>query len=199
MTLQIAVSPFARWAALPNLAVLDTETTGFTGEVIEVALVDGEGKALFDERIRPHCRIEPGAMAVHKIQDGHLVGLPHLDHHWPRLRELLTSYTVVIFNKSFDIGRLRHSLNVSLPSWRGDAEQQRDFQHFMDTSECVMSAYRRVSRGGGNKLVDACLSEGVTIDDLPPAHDALGDALRTLRVIKAVAARQQEQSIRVKS
>jgi len=183
-----AASPFTRWASLPELAVLDTETTGFTGEIIELALVDREGKTLFEERIRPHCRIEPGAMAVHKIQDGHLVGLPHLDHHWPRLRPLLLEHTVVIYNKAFDVGRLRHSLDVASPGWKGEAEQQRDFQAFSDRAECAMQAYAR----GGRwiKLQDACFREGVTVNDLPPAHDALGDALRTLRLIKAVAARQ---------
>jgi len=179
--------PFRRWAALPDLAVLDTETTGLAGEIIELALVDREGRTLFEERIRPHCRIEPGAMAVHKIQDGHLVGLPYLDHHWPRLKPLLMEHTVVIYNKSFDVGRLRHSLNAALPDWKHDQGSQSDFQRFTDRAECAMHAYA----GGGRwvKLQDACRFEQVVIDDLPPAHDALGDALRTLRLIQAVAVR----------
>jgi len=106
--------------------VLDTETTGFTGEIIELALVDRDGKTLFEERIRPHCRTEPGALAVHKIQDGHLAALPRLDHHWLRLRPLLLEHTVVIYNKAFDVGRLGHNLKVATPAWRADNEQQRD-------------------------------------------------------------------------
>ncbi|GGR31281.1 3'-5' exonuclease [Deinococcus ruber] len=182
------MDPFRRWAALPNLAVLDTETTGLHGEVIELAIVDGSGAVLFDERIRPTCPIEPGAQAIHGITDADLADLPGIAHHWPRLRSILAERHVLIYNRDFDVYRLLHSLHMGVPHWDPQAEHTQGFGHFHRTSECVMRAYA-ASKGYRRwvKLVTACRDERIETADLDAAHSALGDALRTLRLIQAVA------------
>ena len=53
------IERFLDWATDPRLVILDTETTGFDGEVIELGLVDADGRTLFDERFRPTCPIDP--------------------------------------------------------------------------------------------------------------------------------------------
>ena len=185
------LEPFRRWAALPNLAVLDTETTGLRGEVIELAIVNGAGETLFNARMKPSCQVEPGAHAVHGITDADLAGLPTIADYWPELREILNAHRVVIYNRSFDLPRLRQSLDAAMPGWFDDREQ-RDaaaFDQLHYTSECVMLAYAPVWSPSLRwaKLADACRREGVETADLGAAHSALGDCLRTLRLIRAVA------------
>lgn len=185
------LEPFRRWAALPNLAVLDTETTGLRGEVIELAIVNGAGETLFDARMKPSCPIEPGAQAVHGITAADLADLPSIAHYWPALREILNAHRVVIYNRSFDLPRLRQSLDTALPGWFDDREQANaaTFDQLQRTSECVMLAYAPVYSLSSRwaKLVNACRVEKVETADLDAAHSALGDCLRTLRLIQAVA------------
>lgn len=191
---------FLDWATDPQLAVLDTETTGLQGEVIELALVDAWGRTLFDERIRPSCPIEPGAQAVHGISDADVQDCPTIAEFWPRLRDLLTSHHVVIYNKAFDLPRLVQSLDAAMPGWHtapegGPSTDLKAFWAVSDRARCVMLAYAPVHGQRGSwdswrwaRLRDACVRRGVREDDLPGAHNALGDCLRTLRLIQATAA-----------
>ena len=97
-----ALDPFRRWAELPNLAVLDSETTGLHGQIVELGIVNGNGETLFSERIKPTCKVEPGAQAIHGITDADLEGLPGMPAHWERLSEIFTTHHVLVYNRSFD-------------------------------------------------------------------------------------------------
>ncbi len=198
-----ALDPFRRWAALDNLAVLDSETTGLSGEVIELAIVDRDGQPLFDERIRPLCPVEPGAQAIHGISDADLADRPTIAELWPRLSEIFLNHHVIVYNKTFDVPRIAASMGAALPGWfegpgsdgGNYSDMYRPWQHLARTSECVMRAYAPVYGGWNDyhrswrwaKLVDACHREKVVTDDLRASHSALGDALRTLRLVHAVA------------
>ncbi|GGR11558.1 3'-5' exonuclease [Deinococcus ruber] len=200
-------APFQRWASLPNLAVLHTQTTGIRGEVIEVAVVDAQGKTLFSERIRPCGLIEPGAQQYHGVCDDDLAGLPQLDHHWPGLGELLGTRPVIAYNNDFQVQVLLRSLDSVMPrDWEyehpeGEEARWRALYQpmhiYLTSSSCVMEAYTPIydNRGGFGGMLKpakfpvALEREGVYVDDLPPIYTALGSALRTLRLVQAVAAR----------
>lgn len=51
---------FTSWMADPAALVLDTETTGLTGQVIEVGLCTAAGEPVFHQRVRVNKPIEPG-------------------------------------------------------------------------------------------------------------------------------------------
>jgi DNA polymerase III epsilon subunit-like protein len=196
-----ALDPFRRWAELPNLAVLDSETTGLHGQIVELGIVNGNGETLFSERIKPTCKIEPGAQAIHGISDADLEGLPGMPAHWERLSEIFQTHHVLIYNKGFDVYRLEASMTAALPGWfegpggQGYSDMYRPWQQLQRTSECVMLAYAPVYGNWNDyhrswrwaKLVDACAAEGVETSDLDSAHSAVGDCLRTLRLVQAVA------------
>jgi hypothetical protein len=68
-----------RWARAmrePGAAViLDTETTGLDGYLVEVAVT---GAVLLDTLVSPGCPIEPGAQWVHGIADAGVAAAPPL-------------------------------------------------------------------------------------------------------------------------
>ena len=201
-----ALDPFRRWAELPNLAVLDSETTGLHGQIIELAIVNGNGEALFNERVKPTCPVEPGAQAIHGITDADLAHLPGMPAHWERLSEIFQTHHVLVYDKGFDVYRLEASMTAALPGWfegpggKGYSDMYRPWQQLQRTSECVMLAYAPVYGNWNDhhhswrwaKLVDACAREGVQTSDLDAAHSALGDCLRTLRLVHKVALKPED-------
>ncbi|MGY2892782.1 3'-5' exonuclease [Deinococcus sp. UYEF24] len=206
-------APFRQWAALPNLAVLHTETTDFRGQVIELALIDAQGQSLFLERIRPTCPVESGAQTFHGISDADLAGLPTIEHHWPRLAELLSTHQVVIYNAEFNVEALERSLDAVMPAdWAFSAERGKllsdsyqPFFQFSETAGCVMNAYAPIFNNRQSflnhqkpaKFAVACEREKIEVSDLLGINTALGSALRTLRLVQAVAARGDDLQVEV--
>lgn len=184
-------------------AVLDTETTDLQGEVIELAIIRMDGEVLFNERIRPQGKIQPGAQAVHHITDADLAACHDFAYWWPRIRRLICRYDILVYNLGFDFNALDRSLNIVRPNYYAGAPCATDpysadyfvLELAQKKAQCVMEAYSPFagswSEWHGNyrwaKLMDACQQCGVDNSDLQ-AHSALGDAMATMRLIRAVAA-----------
>lgn len=186
---------FLDWATDPNLVVFDTETTDLDGEIIEIGLVDGRGNILMDQRVRPHWPIHPKAFEAHGITADELKDCPTFGQVWPQLRDLLEGRRVVVYNAQFDYRRICTSLDVDTPGWEaGDGGPSEDLRRYWALRfGCVMKAYAPIhgaySDWGGYrwaKLARACEVRGVDTSDLR-AHSAVGDALATLRLIRATA------------
>jgi DNA polymerase III subunit epsilon len=98
----------SRWAsaiiARPDAIYLDTETTGFGphAEIVEIALIDCDGRVLLDTLIRPDGRIPFDAFQVHGISDEMVAEAPRWAEICPLLEHLLNNRTVVVYNASFD-------------------------------------------------------------------------------------------------
>jgi DNA polymerase III subunit epsilon len=161
-----------------DFVIFDSETTGLSSPVdfVQIAVVDSAGETLFDSLLKPSCRIEPSARAVHGHTAKSLSAAPRFFEVYPDLLEMLYQRRVIVFNASYDrrvwdtaVRRLgaRGALAGELPSW-----------------ECAMRQYARFvgepsKRGGGYRP-----------QKLPGGdHTALGDALATLRLIEGMAAR----------
>src|ERR687898_734792 len=171
----------ARWArellARKEFVIFDSETTGLSSPVdfVEIAVVSPNGEMLFDSLVKPSCRIEPAARAIHGHSAKSLSGGPRFFEVYADLLEVLYKRRVIVFNASYDrrvwdaaVGHLgaRGALAGGLPRW-----------------ECAMHQYARFigepsKRGGGYRP-----------QKLPGGdHTALGDALATLRLIEGMAA-----------
>jgi DNA polymerase III epsilon subunit-like protein len=85
---------------------LDTETTGLSPSkgdtLVEIAIVDAAGRTVIDTLVNPGQPIPPRASAVHGITDDMVRGYPTLSQLMPRIRQIVTNQTIVIYNSNFD-------------------------------------------------------------------------------------------------
>ena len=162
--------------ARKDFVIFDSETTGLSSPVdfVGIAVVSPRGETLFDSLLKPSCRIEPAARAIHGHSAKSLSGAPRFFEVYADLLEVLYQRRVIVFNASYDRRvwdeAIRHlgargALAGVLPRW-----------------ECAMRQYamyvgERSKRGGGYRP-----------QKLPGGdHTALGDALATLRLIEGMA------------
>jgi len=156
--------------------IFDSETTGLSSPVdfVEIAVVGPRGETLFDSLLKPSCRIEPGARAVHGHSAKSLSGAPRFIEVYPDLLEVLYGKRVIVFNASYDrrvwdtvvrnLGA-RGALAGGIPRW-----------------ECAMRQYARFVGEPAKR------GRGYRPQKLPGGdHTALGDALATLRLIEGMA------------
>jgi|SRR5579875_168322 len=161
--------------------ILDTETTGLTGnvEIVDIAVIDTYGHVLLNTLVRPTCPIPREATAIHGITDDMVATAPTFSELWPYLRGLLCHYPLTIYNAAYDtrvIRQLASRERYSYPPIR---------------AYCAMLAYAafRGIRGiygdfQWHKLTQAATYIGA---DIGTAHRALGDCQTTLNLIRAMA------------
>ena len=108
------------WQTSP--VYLDTETTGTgpTAEIIEIAIIDQDGKLLFEALVKPRGPIEPDAARVHGITLDQLQGAPGWAEVWPQAEAVLAGRRVGTYNSDFDVRLIKQShqrnwINLRLP------------------------------------------------------------------------------------
>lgn len=105
-----------RWAAAalvdPDVVVLDTETTGLHEEarIVELAVLNSRGEALLDTLLDPGEPIPNSEF--HGITDSDVAGKPRFSDVLVQLTGLLDGKRCLIYNKWYDVGRLRHELTL---------------------------------------------------------------------------------------
>ncbi|WP_053065445.1 3'-5' exonuclease [Micromonospora sp. RV43] len=149
-----------RWARAmrePAAAViLDTETTGLAGYIVEVAVIDAcTGEVLLDTLVNPGCEVESEARWVHGISDAELADAPSLAEVLPDLLAVTQGRTVLAYNADFDHSTVvRHARRDGL-----------DPAHLAapDTWSCLMGRRsdwllrrRWLPLGGGHRALGDC-------------------------------------------
>jgi DNA polymerase III subunit epsilon len=171
---------------------LDTETTGLqeTGEVVQLSVIDEHGCTLIDTLVKPTRPIPPGAINVHGITNEMVADAPRWETVLEQIKPMLAGRLVVIYNADYDIRIMWNSCQFA-----GLRPMVWGTQKTVFT--CAMQQYAKFygdwNDYHGNyrwqKLTDACRQLRL-VDPEAPAHSALGDCLRTLGVVKAMAAWQ---------
>ncbi len=125
----------AREILATNPLFFDTETTGLgpADEIVEVGIVDAEGKTLLQSLVRPVGRIPFDASAVHGITNEMVLGAPTWEEVWPDVQALFAGRTVGIFNAEFDLRMMRQSHQRHGLEW----------QPMGGNAFCVMKLYAR--------------------------------------------------------
>lgn len=167
--------------AMKEGVVLDTETTGLDGvaQVIEIAIVDWNGKILINQRIRPTVAISVDAQRVHGISMDDLADCPAWTDIAPEVRRVLEGRPVVIYNASYD----QRMLYQTAKSTAGLDDL--DWIINLDT-HCAMTMaareYGATNKYGTISLANAVIQAGIEWQGA--AHSALGDALTTLALAR---------------
>lgn len=166
--------------------ILDTETTGLqAGEIVQISVVDFSGQVLLDTLVKPWMPIPPSATNIHGITNRMVDNAKTWDLVVEQVIACISFRDVVIYNASFDVRMLNQSSSLrDLPyDFNGIARFQ-----------CAMHQYARFYgewngyRGSyvWQALTKACYQEGLPEPE-ERAHSALGDCLRTLSLVQAMA------------
>jgi DNA polymerase III epsilon subunit-like protein len=164
----------AKMLAMPELLILDTETSGLhdSAEIVQIAIMHAAtGHVLLDTLIKPTRPIPRDASAIHGITDAMVADMPTFAEVAPQLRELLYGQTVVIYNADFDCRMLKQSASAA-----GVVHELGAF--FEDAMEPYSAWYGDWSQYHGS----------YRWKPLPDGdHSALGDCKACLDVLKRMA------------
>lgn len=181
-----AVQQAQKWTQLLPVFV-DTETTGLgmNAEIIEIAIIDTDGKLLFQSFVRPRGLIEPDAMQVHGITQAEVNRAPEWAEVWPQIEKTLVGRKVGVYNSDFDLRMLKQSHQRAWLKW--NLPENNFF--------CIMKLYARFygdwdpQRRGYrfHSLESAGRQSGIL---LPNSHRAQDDALLARALLQYMAAWQ---------
>lgn len=161
--------------------ILDTETTGLNGEVIQIAIIDHEKTVHFDSLIKPKYPIPVEATAIHGISNETVENAPVWGDVSGEILSLLQDQLVIVYNAVFDRKMMHHSAEYwELP--RIDWKQEAFFY-------CAMESYAEFFGAWNDwkgsytwqKLQNAASSVGYRPER---AHTALSDCLSTWHVVE---------------
>jgi len=170
--------------------ILDTETTGLgeTAEIVELALIDRQGKALINSLFKPSKPIPYHVTEIHGITNKDCENAPFFFEKYYDLIGFLKGSILLIYNANFDIRIIHqtiepHSL-MPLPF--------ATFDYY-----CVMEKYAAYYGDWSNyhqsfkwqSLSNAASQCGISISN---AHRAYGDCLTVLKVLQVLASRYEQ-------
>jgi len=165
---------------------LDTETTGLetADQIVEICIVDHNGKALVNSLVKPKGKIPLVASRIHGITDEMVADAPAWPDLWPQVEAALAGRHVAIYNADFDLRLLKQSHRHYHLRWVFPGE----------ATLCVMKLYAQFYgewnsyRGSyrWKKLEEAAQQCKVAVKG---AHRARADALMARGVLRYMAER----------
>lgn len=179
-----AISSARQWIE-QHPVYLDTETTGIGpgAEIIEVGVIDFDGRILAERLVKPRGAMEPGAEQLHGISLASLQSEPEWGKVWPEIEAVLAGRLVGIYNSEFDLRLMQQTHQKNWLKWGGELGSG---------SFCIMKLYARY-RGDWDRrrgsyrwysLDVAGQSSGIP---LPNAHRAVADARLARAVLYHIA------------
>lgn len=160
----------------PDAVILDTETTGIRqAEIIELSIIDMQGRVLFDRLIRPR-RMEMNryAQKVHGISLEELRDQPTLPEVLEELSPILDRSLVLAWNAPFDRLMVQRSRRI----W---GLEPGDFR-----IRCAMQLYAGLYGRRTLGLQRAIEHRGLQqLHNMHASHRALGDVNLVLELLRA--------------
>ena len=169
---------------LRDIICFDTETTGIGpgAEILQMAIVDGEGEVLFDELVRPkRTKAWPEAQRVHHISPEMVAEKEDIDFHRERIANILEQAKVYVgYNILFDIKMLKYA-NFSMEPFHRKTVQVIDVMRNFASLHGEWDPVKR--RHTWKKLAD-CAKHYQYDWGTERAHGALADTKATLYCFK---------------
>jgi DNA polymerase III subunit epsilon len=163
---------------------LDTETTGLNAadQIVEICLIDSDGRTLLESLVKPTGRIPIEATRVHGITPAMVATAPTWREVWPQVESALTGRPLGIFNAEYDLRLMQQSHRAHGLDW----------PRLACMPFCIMKLYAQFhgewdARRGSYRwqsLENARLQCRL---DLPNAHRARADALLARAVLNYLA------------
>lgn len=158
-----------RWARTRlrrnDAVILDTETTGLDGYVVQLSVIDCRGAILLSTLIKPATPITATAAAVHGITDADVADAPTMADVAPQLLPCVHGKWLLAYNAPFDREALLRSL-LRAGCAPGPLHTRRHWR-------CLMRLRAVTEDGRWTKLGGP--------------HHALGDCLAALQVLEQIA------------
>ena len=114
-----AIQTAARWIA-EKPVYIDTETTGLerTDEIVEISIVDFDGRVLFSSLVKPSKPIPTEASRIHGITNQMVTSAQNWLVQWPTIRNYLYGRTIAAYNAPFDMRMMQQSHSAYKFPWR---------------------------------------------------------------------------------
>lgn len=152
--------------------ILDTETTGsYDAEIVQICIINLEGKTILDSLVKPTILIPEEVISIHGITNEAVTNAPSFTDIYPLIIESLRDKKLLIYNINFDISILEYCCNLhNLP-----------ILELSEESECVMRWYAQYYGEWSYYY------KSYKWQPLNGEHNAIGDCLATLALIKEMA------------
>lgn len=144
--------------------ILDTETTGLNGELVEIAIVDNQGEVVFHELLKPTIPMSKENVAFHGITNEMVNSAKKFDEIYDELKKILSGKPVLIYHAAFDSKIINNTCELY------------KLKAIKFESYCVMEEYKKIKRLRKAKLETAV---GHKIE-----HRAIGDCLAVKELIE---------------
>jgi DNA polymerase III epsilon subunit-like protein len=164
---------------------LDTETTGIgpNDNILEISIIDHDGRILVDTLVKPVGTISTPAMAIHGITEEMVSDAPRWGDVWGMIESVLADRLLGIYNADFDLRMMQQSHALNWMQWAEPA----GLEVF-----CIMKLYAQFygmwnPRRGSfrwQSLDSAGRQCGI---HLPNTHRAKDDALLTQALLQHMA------------
>jgi len=163
---------------LGNFVILDTETTGLgrDDEVVELGIIDSEGKILYQSLFLPQKQIHWAASKVNGLTNEDLADAPLFQDEWENIKRAVGNKIIVGHNISFDKKLItqtlqRYGLNTG--------EAARLFRNCRDS----VTIAREHIYAENYRLETLCMKLGLADGQ---KHRACDDCLMVLRLLEAI-------------
>ncbi len=192
-----AIQQAQKWLEQKPL-LLDTETTGLDDEdeIVDIAVIDHEGKVLLDTLIKPTIEIPHEAHEIHGISNNDVANAPTFADVLPELDQALRGQIVVIYNRDYDTRMVLQSAaarGLNFEAWWWPPKDFDYMSRFDSGWYCAMELYAEFYGAWNDyhgsytwqSLSNAAHQCNIKI----PAnlHRAVGDAELTRLVLRHVA------------
>lgn len=165
--------------------VVDTETTGLdqAAEIIQIGIVDAAGQVLVNQIVRPGQPIPAEATAVHGINDMTVADAPTWSDVYQDIAGLLNGRLLLAYNADFDQRMIRQTCRkhgTAVPAWV-------EWDCVMELTAAYIgewSNHWRDFRWHKLSEVYSLFDLRPHLHELPPIHDAAGDAWLTWKIVQ---------------